>query len=147
MQAKEKEAVFKKQLESEVGLINKREAASARLESKKLYLSFRKEFIDESFSLVHEKLSKLPDSARAAHIKKLLEKAGSEIDVSVVQCNKKDCKFVSNFKVIEADILGGIIAESADGTLRVDYSYETLLAQLKDSLLPELNETLFSKKK
>jgi len=146
-QAAERESSFKKQLESEIDFIKKRESASVKLESKKFSLAFRKDFIDEIFSLVQEKLSKLPDSARSEHIKKLLEKAGSEIDIAVVHCNKKDSKFVSDFKVVEADMLGGIIAESEGGTLRVDYSYETLLEQLKNSLLPELGEMLFGKKK
>ena len=145
--ASEKEVSSKKQLESEVEFIKNREAAAAKLDSKKLSLAFRKKFIDEMFSLVREKLATLPDSTRDKHVKKLLEKAKSEIDVAVVQCNKRDRKFVGNVKVTEGDILGGIIAESADGTLRVDYSYETMLDQLKDSMLPELNEILFKTKK
>lgn len=145
--ASEKEASSKKQIESEIELIKNREAAAAKLDSRKLSLAFRKKFIDEMFGLVKEKLEKLPDAARDKHVKKLLEKAKSEIDVAVVHCNKQDCKFVDNAKVTETDILGGIIAESADGSLRVDYSYETMLKQLKDSMLPELNEMLLKTKK
>ncbi|MAG15738.1 hypothetical protein CMO88_01620 [Candidatus Woesearchaeota archaeon] len=144
-QAREKETIFRKKLDSEVESIKRREDAAAKLESKKLTLAFRKEFVDETFSIAREKLSQLPDSERASHIKKMLEKAKSEIDIAIVHCNKKDRKFVSGYKVKETDILGGIIAESANGTLRVDYSYETLLNQLKGSLLPKLNKVLFEK--
>lgn len=146
-QAKEKENAFRKQLASEVELIKKGKEAAAKLEAKKLALTFRKNFIDEIFSLAQERASNLPDSKKSEHIKKLLKKAGSEIDTAVVYCSKKDRKFVNNLEVIESDMLGGIIAESPDRTLRVDYSYETLLGQLKDSLLPELNRMLFSRKK
>jgi len=63
-----------------------------------------------------------------------------------VYCNEKDKESVKNYKVKEANILGGVIAESKDGMLRVDYSYDLLLKQLKDELLPQLNKMLFHKK-
>ena len=121
--------------------------AATRFESKKLFLVFRKEFMENMFSMAKERLSKLPESERSSHIKKLLQKANSELKVAVVYCNKKDAKFVTGYKVKEADIIGGIIAESENGEIRVDYSYETLLAQIKDSLLPELNKLLFAERK
>ena len=146
-QASEKESFFREQLAAEVELVKKSKAASTSIEAKKMTLAFRKSFIDEIFLLVQERLSKLPDQKRSEHVKKLLLKAGSEIEVAVIQCNKKDGKSVSNLRTAEAGIQGGLIAESADGTLRVDYSYETLLEQLKGTLLPELNEMLFGRKK
>ncbi len=143
-QAREKEAFLKLQLEAEGASIKRRETAAAKLESKKLLLAFRKDFIEGIFSLAREKLAGLPESERASQIKKLLEKASSEIEVAVVYCNKKDARYVSGCKVKEADVTGGIIAESSDGSLRVDYSYETMLEQLKDLLLPELDRLIFT---
>jgi len=139
-QAKEKETAFKGKLRAEADAIRNREAAAAKLESKKLILSFKKKFIDELFEFVSKKLSKLPASTRAVHLKKLLEKASSEIDVATVYCNTKDLKLIEHPQKKEAEISGGIIAESANTELRVDYSYDTLLKQLKESLMPELNK-------
>lgn len=144
---KEKESALKSQLEAEVASIKKREAATAKLESKKLLLTFRKDFIEGIFSQARERLSKLTEQEMASHIKKLLKKAESELKVAVVYCNRKDAKYASGYKVKEAEIAGGLIAETADGSLRADYSYEALLEQLKDSLMPELDKLLFAEKK
>jgi len=142
-QAKEKETAFKNQLRAEADAIRNRETAAAKLESKKLILSFKKQFIDELFESVSKKLAKLPASTRTIHLKKLLEKASSEIDVAIVYCNTKDLKLVEHRKKKPTDISGGIVAESANTELRVDYSYDALLKQLKESLMPDLNKTLF----
>ncbi len=143
-QTREKEAALKSQLEAEAASIKRREAAAAKLESKKLLLSFRKEFIEGIFSLAREKLASLPESERASHVKNLLKKASAEIEVAIIYCNRKDARQLNSFKAKDADIIGGIIAESSDGSLRVDYSYETMLEQLKDTLLPELDRLIFA---
>ena len=144
--AGESEREHGENLTSETLLIRKREEAAGRLEAKKMLLSFKKDFVDGVFSSVTERLAALPDSARKEHVKKLLEKASAEIQAGTVYCNKKDGKFVKDAKVKATDVLGGVIAESPDGLLRVDYSYETLLKQVKDAMLPELNRFLFEKK-
>jgi len=141
--AKEAEKVFTEKLNEEVASVANRQKAAGKLEAKKLNLSFRKQFIDEILEQVKEKINNLPDATRAKHVKKLLDKAGKEITIATVYCNKKDRKHVGKHKVKDTDIIGGIIAESSNGTLRVDYSYETLLEQLQESLMPELNEMLF----
>lgn len=146
-QIKEKESALRSQMEAEVASIKRREAAIAKLESKKMSLAFRKDFIEGIFSQAKERLSRLPETERASYIKKLLQKANSELEMEVIYCNKKDARYVTGYKAKEADITGGIIAESADGSLRVDYSYEALLEQLKESLLPELDKLLFTGKK
>ncbi len=143
-QIQQRESELMAQLQAEVDAINRREAATAKLESKKLELTLRKELVESVFSQAKETLSKLPEPERASYVRKLLKKANSELKAAVIYCNKKDAKSITGFKVVEADIAGGIIAESADGSLRVDYSYEALLEQLKDSLMPELDKLLFT---
>lgn len=146
-QAAEQEKTFKEMLAEEVEMTKKREAATAILEIKKLNLAFRKEHVDSIFEEVKKRLEKLSESRRASHVKSLLKKADKELDVSTIYCNKKDVKHVNTKYVIEeSDILGGLIAESKDKTLRVDYSYETLIRQLENSLTPEINKILFAKK-
>ncbi len=143
-QLKEKESELRAQLQAEVASINRREAAKAKLESKKLELTLRKDFVESIFSQAKEMLSGIPETERASHIKRLLKKANSEMKAEIIYCNKKDSKHIIGYKIKDAEITGGIIAESADGSLRADYSYEALLDQLKDSLLPELDKLLFT---
>ena len=145
-QASQSEKSFNRELAEEAEMLEKRESASSKLESKKMNLAFRKEFADEIFETVKKNLEKLPETKRANHIKSLLNKANAEIDAAAIYCSEKDAKHVDNkYLIEESDMLGGIMAESEDGTLRVDYSYETMLKQLQDSLTPKINKMLFEK--
>ena len=46
-------------------------------------------------------------------------------------------------EVRELDCAGGVIAEDAQGTIRIDNTYETRLEMLVPRLLPEMNRGLF----
>ena len=145
--ADEEARLFKQSLGEEIEQIKKREAASTSLEISKANLGFRKQFTDQVFDSVREKLEKLPEKKRSAHVKTLLKRAGQEIEVAAVLCSRKDLGHVGKkHKKDSADILGGVIAESENGELRVDYSYEALIADLKETLVPEISRMLFEEK-
>ena len=38
---------------------------------------------------------------------------------------------------------GGLIAENKDGTVRVDYSFDTMLQTIKENELQSINKVLF----
>lgn len=59
----------------------------------------------------------------------------------LLESNKELANRITEVK--EANFTGGIIAESIDGTLRIDNSYESRLEMLLPILLPELNNELF----
>jgi vacuolar-type H+-ATPase subunit E/Vma4 len=46
-------------------------------------------------------------------------------------------------EVREVDRLGGVIAEDAEGKLRIDNTYETRLEMALPKLLPKISEELF----
>lgn len=47
-------------------------------------------------------------------------------------------------EVRESNFLGGVIAEDAEGRLKIDNTYETRLENLLPRLLPEINKKLFA---
>ncbi len=59
----------------------------------------------------------------------------------LLESNKELANKITEVK--EANFTGGIIAESIDGTLRIDNSYESRLEMLLPILLPEINNELF----
>ena len=145
--ADEEARLFRQNLGEELDQIKKRESASVNLEINKVNLDFRKRFMDQVFESVKEKLKKISDDHRTDHVRSLLKKADHEIKIAVVHCNKKDKKHVGKeYKAESAEILGGLIAESKNGELRVDYSYETLIEDLKETLIPEISKMLFEEK-
>lgn len=129
-------------------LMKRREVASAELEMQKQVLSAKNELIESVFDVVRKRLKLRSDKSREADVKSLLKAASQEMGVAVVQCNTRDAKFIEGggLRVAGNDaLLGGIIAESPDGRLRVDYSYETLLGQVKAKVLSDVAKKLFGK--
>ena len=124
--------------------IKKRELTTAELEAKKLELEAKKRQIEGVFDRVKRSILGLGDEQREAIIKKLLERASKEIDAKVFYCNKHDIKFVRGFDAKPCDIIGGLIAENSDKTIRIDYSFDTLLESIKEDYLQEISNILFS---
>ncbi|MBI2656947.1 hypothetical protein HYX03_04360 [Candidatus Woesearchaeota archaeon] len=125
-------------------IIKRQELASAELESKKMVLEAKKQVIENVFSEAKKRLESLDDKKRESYIKQLLERAKSDIEVAHVYCNKKDIKFLKDFKAEAAEIIGGLIAENKEKTIRVDYSFETLLQSIKENELQNINKILFA---
>jgi len=67
-------------------------------------------------------------------------------DVSSVKKALETDKELSSriLEVRESDCLGGVIAEDAQGKLRIDNTYETRLEMLLPRLLPEIGKRLFA---
>lgn len=146
--AEKKIAGMKEKSEAEtkraISVIKRQELASAELESKKMLLEAKKELIESVFAEVRKRLESLDAKKREAYINKLLEKAKSDIDVATVYCNKKDIKLVKDYNTDTIDIIGGLIAENKDETVRVDYSFYTMLQNIKENELQSINKVLFS---
>ncbi len=123
--------------------IKRQEMSSAELESKKMLLEAKKQIVESVFADSRKKIESLPDKKREELIKKLLEKAKKDIEIAHVYCNSKDAKFIKGFGVQSADIIGGLIAENRERTIRVDYSFETLLQSIKDNELQSISKLLF----
>jgi V/A-type H+-transporting ATPase subunit E len=80
---------------------------------------------------------------------------GLDVDKCRIYVSPKDARTVERLlkadrelsgKIIEVreyNCLGGVIAEDAEGKLRIDNTYETRLEMLLPKLLPEINKKLF----
>ena len=121
----------------------KMKMAQARSEAKKLLLEKKKEIMNNVFEKVRQKLAALDDNKRKRYIQQLIEKAKNEMNIETVYCSKKDMKLLKDFKCEEAGIIGGIIVENKDKSVRIDYSFETMLDSLKEKSLQEIVKKLF----
>ncbi|MBI2145232.1 hypothetical protein HYU18_02810 [Candidatus Woesearchaeota archaeon] len=147
-QANEGEEVAEKEFQKASESMKKREAASADLELQKQMLAAKSELIEQVFIEARKMLGSLPDKKREAHIASLIDLAKREMPVSSLRCSTRDARIVESkagkLRIIrEEGMLGGIIAESSDGRLRVDYSYESLLEQVKVRVLGDVARELF----
>lgn len=124
-------------------MIKREELASAELENKKILLEAKRQIIENVFVEVKKKLENLDDKKKEAYLKKLLEKIKNDIETNYIYCNKKDTKFLKSFNVESISIIGGLIAENKERTVRVDYSFETILQSIKEGELQNINKLLF----
>ena len=124
--------------------MKKQALASGEMESKKMILEARKQVIENVFSEAGKRLEALDDKKKEDLMKKLLEKAKKELEVAYAYCNKKDAKFLKGIGIEASSIIGGLIAENKERTIRVDYSFETLLETIKEKELQSINKLLFS---
>jgi len=122
--------------------------AQASIKARQELLKAKSEAIDEMTRRVKDTLSRT--TSKKAALKTLLREAidGLETDKSQIYVAPKDKVIVERIvnkdgelsgRVIgirEADLLGGVIAEDAEGKMRIDNSYETRLEILLPKVLP-----------
>lgn len=132
---------------AEIEKIEKRETAVNNLIASKMIFEARKEVIDKVYSKAFERIRSMPKKEREQVIKRLLEKAKSEIDVGVVYANKVDREFIDkiggNFEVKPLETEGGIVCETSDGKIRVDYTFAGIFNDLKEKTMEDSSKILF----
>jgi V/A-type H+-transporting ATPase subunit E len=134
--------------------ILRQEGAAANLSVKREILNAQKEKLDEVYAAVLEAIAGLPDDFHKKAVRELCKRAAGELGEGVIYCNERDKPAVENalgsLKTLSGfsfagtmDILGGIIAESRDGGMQLDYSYTTYLSEVWESGLKDASEILF----
>lgn len=126
----------------------RRETASVEFDLKKARLDKKKEMIESVFENSKKKMQNLNANDKEKIFQKLVAKANKEIDVKVVYANEADKAIVSKIKGVtykESDISGGVIAETEDGRMRIDYSYNEIFDAIKKDNLQQIALLLFGK--
>lgn len=128
----------------ELSALERKETASAELEAKKYLLEKKKELINGVFEEAKKKIIGMPKQQKSALLKNLIEKAKRQTEIEYVYCNNNEKPLISgNYKLIAADISGGIIVENNDKSIRIDYSYDTILESIHEKTLQEIAGILF----
>ncbi len=147
-EARNRAAEIKSRKETEVAnaiaAMERREVSSAHLELKRSELNVHKESLEKVRAGLTESLKKLPKKENEALLKKLLTPYNLK-DMKVYS-SKRDETFVSSLAPNyggNLDILGGVVAESMDGSLRYDLTYETLAREVFNSHMKEVSRILF----
>lgn len=109
-----------------------------------MLLEAKKQVIEAVFIEAKKRLESLDDKKRESYTTKLVEKIKNDIEPAYIYCNKKDTKFLKGFNVEAIGMIGGIIAENKDRTIRVDYSFETMLQSIKENELQNISKILFA---
>ena len=147
-EARERAAEIKTRKELEVThaveALERREISSANLEVKRSQLNVHKDLLEQARIKLLEKTRELPKKDNEAMLKKLLQPYDLK-DMKVFS-NKRDEAFVSSLAPNyggNLDIIGGVVAESKDGDLRYDLTFETLAREVFNNHMKEASKILF----
>jgi len=130
-------------------VLEKRELAQAEFDVRKKLLNKKKEFVEQVIESVKEEIKKLPKGEQADCLRILVAQAKKEIDVASLYAHARDVPELKKMKETKGmtiktkEMLGGIIAETADQSISVDYSYEQILEHVKEKSLQEMGSLLF----
>lgn len=132
--------------EKESAVLEKKYYATMKMQAKRILFQKRKEILVEVFTAVRERLSKLSQAERQRMMHSLFQRAIKQCAVGKIYCAKQDIPLAKTlWKNAEATpICGGLIVENPSGSLRIDYSFDTLLHDLEEKKLQEVAKLLFS---
>ncbi|HJJ28747.1 MAG TPA: V-type ATP synthase subunit E family protein [Methanocorpusculum sp.] len=128
-----------------------RETASANLIVKREELNAQKALLDKVYAAAQEEIANLPADTHAKAVKALIKEAAGQMAAGEVFCNARDESAAKDaigelsgfsFGGIK-DIDGGVIVQSTDGQLTLDYSYKTFMAEVWESSMKDTSEILF----
>ena len=131
-----------------------REVAAANLEVKRDLLNAQKELLDKVYSEAAAEIADLPADVHAKAVRSLLKDAAKQIKEGNVFANERDAEAVkaalSELKTLSGftfggitDIDGGVVVQSTDGQLTLDFSYQTYMGEVWESSLKDASEILF----
>ncbi len=130
-----------------IAQMEQQEVSSAELESKRIVLETQKKVMDELKAQVLSDVSRMPADKRKRIYSKLIAKAKSELGDCYVYSSEKDRALLQlpagmqNGGTMDTD--GGLVFESKDRMVRLDYRFETLLEDIWNSEMKEIYSRLF----
>lgn len=135
-------------LQKELDALEKRSAAHMQLTAKKIFLQKRRELLDAVLIETKQVIAALPVQEKKKIYKTLFSKAKKECTIGRIFCAKQDGAIVKGFfpNIKYTEMIGGIIVENNEGTLRIDYSFDSLLHNIQEKKLQNLANILFSNK-
>ena len=145
-EAKQYELQLKVNTEKMLEAAEKRESAAAEFGGKRLVLDIKKSILLDTIEVAKKKMLQLSSEQKKVILQRMLDKAQKEIEVKTVYLNMNDMSFIKNkgITVKEAVICGGMIAETGDGKVSINWGFDATIDQVKEKYLREISEVLFS---
>jgi len=143
----ENAAKAEKRNAANIDQMERQEVSSAELESKKTALAAQREVMEELREQVLSELSSYPADKRKKLYSRLMARAKKELGECYVYSNKADQALVqpptgmANGGVI--DCSGGLVFESKDRAVRLDFRFETMLDEVWSKRMREIYSKLF----
>lgn len=136
-----------KRLADAIDRMDRQEASSAELESKKIVLAKKKEILSEVFVETLAELENAPEEQKLAQYKSMVEYAKTIIPEPKAIMSENDSFTAKQLGVKEVEkdsrIVAGLILQSEDGQLEIDMQYSALLRTVWDRGIKDVSDILF----
>lgn len=157
-EAQERAAEIKQQaseeVERDVQRIINQEVSAANLAVKRQMLNAEKDTLSRVHDAVTARIAGMPATFHEMALRALLPEAAAAVGGGVVYCNARDIPTVKKILAESKDLAafsigepisieGGVVIESADGTMKIDHSYRTFLETVWESGLKDASDILF----
>ena len=142
------------ELEKQVSHILNQEISAANLGAKRLLLTVQKELFEQVKEKTLSSILAKPESFQRGALERLLLQAAKEIREGSISASERQLPLVKEIVGRRPELAGlrpgepraiegGIIAESRDGHLKIEYSYRSILEKVWAEKLKEVSDVLF----
>ena len=119
--------------------------SSANLEVKRITLNKRKDLLDKVYVQTVEKIKSMPASKKEELLKTILSKY--EASGARVYSSKDSEDIVKKLTSLSyagnIGSIGGVILENEDGTVRLDFTYDSILKNVYERSLKQISDILY----
>lgn len=119
--------------------------SSANLEVKRITLNKRKELLDKVYSQTVEAIKSMPASKKEELLKHIISKheaSGARI-YSSKELEGLVKKLTSLTYAGNIDCIGGVVVENEDRTIRLDFTYDSILEYVYERSLKQISDILY----
>lgn len=150
---KEAEAEARRIYEAEMALsdvliskMRQRELSSAKLDVKKFKLNAEKDMLEEVRSDLIKRLSAMPEKKKVDILQKLIDLARKDVPSGKLYTNAEDADLVKNTGYEyggKIKCIGGIVVTSMDGSVNLDYTFDSIVEYIWASSMKPVSDILF----
>ncbi|MCK4459607.1 MAG: V-type ATP synthase subunit E [Methanosarcinales archaeon] len=131
--------------EAEAGRISKQELSGANLEVRRMILNMRKEILDETY---RQALKRIRELDSASLLRSLINaQSGDATRVYSSQQDRPTVEQLCTDRSInyagDIDCIGGILLETDDRTVRLDYTFDTIMDEVSERSMKRVSQILF----
>jgi V/A-type H+/Na+-transporting ATPase subunit E len=131
--------------DNEFAMLEQKYHARMKMQAKKISFQARKKVLADLFVDMRKKLVGLSKEKRTKILGTLYDRAKKQCSEGRIYCARQDVPIVKKYtkNVVVDDMFGGLILESKDKTIRIDYSFDSILAVVEEEKLQDVATILF----
>lgn len=129
-----------------ISKMRQRELSSAKLDIKKSKLNAEKDVLDEVRSALAGRLSAMPGEKKTELLKRLVDLARRDVPAGKIYSNAGDAELVKDAGYEYGGTIkcvGGIVVTSADGSVNLDYTFDSIMEEVWSASMKPVSDVLF----